>query len=126
MTYILAVAILLSIPMFVSLLKQHKRYRPLAFTGIALVPLLQGLPILGYFYGWPTWLGTALGFSISLGDALAIALLMTRRDFRKKMQFWPLFAFYGFSLFTSIFFSLNWTATAFVWWQFARMLLLLR
>ncbi|NVD45408.1 O-antigen ligase family protein [Qipengyuania atrilutea] len=124
MTLLLAVAILLSIPVFVALLKGNERNRLRAYSGIALVPLLAGAPVQGYLYGWPLWHGTVLGFAVTFGDALAIALLLTRRERLKKQIFWPVFLFYGFSLFTSIFGSVNWTATAFVWWQFARMLLL--
>lgn len=124
MTLVIALILLMSVPLFVALLKTQPRYRLWAFTGIALTPLLPDLPVLGYLYGWSSWLGTAKGLGISLGDALAIALLLTRRDYRKRMPFWPLLLFYYFSLFTSIFASSNWTATIFVWWQFARMLLL--
>ena len=124
MTLLLAIAILCSIPVFVALLNGNERNRLWAFSGVALVPLLASAPVQGYFYGWPTWHGTVLGIAVTFGDALAIALLITRREGRKNLPFWPFFAFYGFSLFTSIFGSVNLTATAFVWWQFARMLLL--
>lgn len=124
MTFILALIMLMSVPLFVTLLKMQPHHRLWAFTGIALAPLVPDLPVLGYLYGWPSWLGTVKGLAISLGDALAIALLLTRRDYRKGAPFWPLLLFYAFSLVTSIFASSNWTATVFVWWQFARMLLL--
>lgn len=124
MTILLAVAILCSIPLFVALLKGNERNRLLAYSGIALVPLLAGAPVQGYLNGYDFWLGTAFGFTVTFGDALAIALLITRQERLQKQIFWPVFLFYGFTLFTSIFGSVNWTATAYVWWQFARMLLL--
>ena len=124
MTLVLAIIILTSVPLFIALLKQQERYRLWAFTGVALVPLIPDLPVTGFLYGWPAWLGTVKGFAISFGDALAIALLLSRRDYLKKLPFWPLLLFYALSLFISIFASTNLTATMFVWWQFARMLLL--
>ena len=124
MTLLLAAAILLSVPLFVALLRQNPRYRLWAFTAVAALPFCPDLPVEGYFYGWSEWRGTSLGIAVSLSDALALALIITRRRTPGKLPFWILFAFYGFALFTSVFFSALWLGTVFVWWQFGRVLLL--
>ena len=124
MTLVLAFVILLTIPVFITLLRGHEHRRLWAFSAIAASPFCSGLPVLGYLYGWPTWSGTTLGIAVALADVLAIALISTRRRVSLKTPFWVLFAFYGFTLFLSIFTSSLWIGTIFTWWQFARMLLL--
>lgn len=123
MTYFLAGLILLSLPIFIVLLKRSERRRFLAFGAIGMLPLLTNLPLEGFIYGWSTWNGISRGFNVSLVVILSLALIATRQKSVAKLPFWALFWFYGITLFVSVFFSSVWLATVFVWWQFLSVLI---
>ena len=124
MTRLLALLLLLSLPLFAMLLQGKERNRLWAFAAIAALPFCSNLPITGYLYGWFPFYGIVIGFGVALMDILAAALIFSRRKALRKLPFWPIFALYGITLLLSIFSSPRWIATTFVWWQFARMLLL--
>jgi len=124
MTLLLAVVVLLSLPVFIGLLRERPHLRLWAFAAIGALPFLPNLPLEGYLYGWGGWSGTIKGMAVSPIDTLALALIMTRRRTPGKLPLWPLFAFYGVALFISVFFAPVWIATTFAWWQFGRVLLL--
>jgi O-antigen ligase len=118
MTYVLAAVIILALPAFMSLLRGSSRRRRWAFCAIGLLPMLNGLPIEGFIYGWPTWQGISRGLSVSIPVMLSLALVLTRPRMRVKPPFLGLFGFYALPLLFSIFFASVWLATVFVWWQF--------
>lgn len=123
MTHIFALILILSTPLFFSIFRKNRKYRLWGFSCLSALPFLIGLPITGYLYDWPSWFGTVKGIVISLGDVIAIALIITRRQKLTRLPFRNLFYFYGATLLISIFAAPLWIGTTFAWWQFARMLL---
>src|SRR5437764_408041 len=117
MTLILAFAVLLSFPVFYSLLRAYPHRRGFAFVAIGALPFLTNLPLSGYLYGWPMWAGTAKGIMIPLLDSIALALIATRARRPKLLPFWGLFLLYGLTVIVSTFHSQMWVASAFALWQ---------
>lgn len=125
MTLVIFFLVLLSIPLFLSLLKSYPHRRVWALTVLgALLFLGDEIRLEGFIIGWPGWFGTVRGIAISPADALALALVMTRRPVRGNLPFWGVFAVYGFALAISILPASVPMASVFACWQFARMLLL--
>lgn len=122
MTLVLAGLMLLTYPAFCALLRMHTRRRHLAYIALGALPLLSNIPM-GFLYGWPNWGGTVRGFGVSLLVTLSLALITTRPRYVGILPFWGLFAFYGLMLIISVFGSSMWLATAFVWWQFASLMI---
>lgn len=118
MTYLVALALILSLPIFITLLRGQPRYRAWAFTAIGLLPFLTNVTTTGFLYGSFGWNGTVRGFAISLILVIGIALLVTQRRIDIKLPFLPIFLLYGFSLIFSVFFSSVRPPALFVCWQF--------
>ena len=126
MRFVGLVILFLSVPILVSLLRQMPHRRDWALTGIGFVLLLGGGQIASEvaLYSWPLWNGIAKGAAMSLVDALAVALIATRRPRREWLPFWPVLLIYFTMLVLSMFQSSVPMASFFACWQFARVLLL--
>jgi hypothetical protein len=125
MTLVIFFLVLLSVPLFLSLLRSYPHRRVWALTALgALLFLGDEIRLEGFIIGWPGWYGTVRGIAISPADALALALVMTRRPVRGILPFWGVFAVYGVALAVSILPASVPIASVFACWQFARMLLL--
>ena len=125
MRYVALALILLSLPIFMVLLRQYPRQRPWALTALGFALFVGGnLRIDASIIGWPLWNGTARGLEVSSVDMLAIALIMTRRRMAGSLPFWGVIAFYGATLILSLLPSSVPMATLFVCWQFGRVALL--
>lgn len=124
MRFILIALILASFPLMMSWLRTNPQRRSLAFTALGLMLFLgSAIKIDGAIIAWPMWMGTVRGMQIGFNDALALALIMTRKRLPGKLRFWPLFGFYGAALVVSIVPSTVPMATIFSCWQFARVVL---
>ncbi|MEO5494543.1 MAG: O-antigen ligase family protein [Sphingomonas sp.] len=125
MRYVALALILISLPMFINLLRQYPQHRrwALALLGLALF-FGNTLRIDASIIGWPLWNGTAKGIEVSAADMLAIALISTRNSLAGRLPFWGLFVFYGATLFLSLVPSSVPIASFFVFWQFLRVVLL--
>ena len=125
MRYAAIALILLSLPLFITLLRQYPQQRRWALTALGFALFLGGsLRFDASIIGWPLWNGTVRGIEVSAVDMLAIALILTRRPMPGRLPFWGLIAFYGATLFMSLLPSSVPMATLFVCWQFGRMALL--
>ncbi|QDZ08054.1 hypothetical protein FPZ24_11650 [Sphingomonas panacisoli] len=125
MTLVIFFLVLLSFPLILGLLKSYPHRRVWAFTVLgALLFLGDEIRLEGFIIGWPGWFGTVRGIAISPADALALALVMTRRPVRGNLPFWGVFAVYAVALTVSMMPASVPMASVFAVWQFARMLLL--
>ncbi len=125
MRYIALALILISLPMFIGLLRQYPQQRRWALTALGFALFLgDNLRIDASIIGWPLWNGTARGLEVSSVDMLAIALIVTRRRLPGSIPFWGVIAFYGATLLMSLLPSSVPMATLFVCWQYGRMALL--
>ena len=124
MHYIAFALVMLSIPIFASLLRQNPHRRDWALTAIGALFFTGGnLRIDATLIGWPMWNGTARGIEISPVDALAVALILTRRKTGAGWPFWTVIAIYGATLALSVIPASTWMATVFSWWQYIRVIL---
>jgi hypothetical protein len=122
MTYFLAAAFLLAIPVFIAFLQGQPQRRIWAFAAIGALPLLTNLTTIGFVYSWPAWNGTVRGFGVSLTVAIALAIIATQKKFDAKLPFVSIFILYGFTLILSVFVSSMWLSAVFVCWQFLSVL----
>ncbi len=121
MHYVVFALILLSTPMLASMLRQYPDLRPWALTAIGALMFTGGnLRIDAALIGWPMWNGTARGIEISPIDALAMALILTRRGKGPTRPFWIAIGAYGAVLLLSMTQASVWMATLFSCWQFVR------
>ncbi len=125
MGYLLDLVVLATLPLFLSLLRQHPYRRPWALTAIGLMLFLgSALRINGALIAWPLWTGTVRGMEISPVDMLAVALILTRRPMPGRLPFWGLFVFYAMPLLLSLVPASVPMASVFTCWQYARLVLL--
>lgn len=125
MRFVALALILMSLPMFISLLRQYPHQRRWALVALgASLFLGNTVRIDASIIGYPLWNGTARGIELSAVDMLAIALMVTRNRLPGRLPFWGLIAFYGATLFLSLIPSSVPVASFFVFWQFLRMALL--
>lgn len=124
MRFVALALVLLSLPVFISLLRTYPQRRGWALTAIGAALFLNNIVPLGtYFYAWALWPGTVRGFSVSLFETLSLALILTRSR-SGRLPFWGVFAFYGFALLLSVMMAKVPIAATFVCWQFMTLLLL--
>ena len=125
MRFIALALILLSLPIFIALLKNHPHRRGWGMAAMIFM-LFLGTGVLrvnASIIGWPLWAGIARGIEITPIDTMAIALLLTRTRKMTLVPLWGLLAFYGFTLLLSLISSAVPLATLFVIWQYIRILL---
>ncbi|MBS0478985.1 MAG: hypothetical protein JSR79_06775, partial [Proteobacteria bacterium] len=124
MHYVAVALIVMSIPILASLLRQNPPLRQWALTVIGVL-LFTGdnLRIDAALVGWPMWNGTARGIEVSPVDALAFALIMTRRGKGATRPFWIAIGVYGATLALSMIPASVWMATFFSCFQYARVVL---
>lgn len=125
LTLAIIAAVLASMPVFMGLLRGFPRYRPWAFAALgAMLFLSDNLQLNGWIVGWPIWNGFVRGILITPADALALALVLTRRPVPARLPFWGVLAVYGTILTLSLLSASIPVATMFAIWQFGRVLLL--
>jgi len=124
MHYIAVALVVMSIPILASLLRQNPHLRHWALTAIGAMMFTGGnLRIDAALIGWPMWNGTARGIEVSPIDALAVALIMTRRGKGPTRPFWIAIGVYGATLALSMIPASVWMATLFSCWQYVRVVL---
>lgn len=125
MRYVALVLILISLPVFINLLRQSPHRRAWAFMAIGLMLFFGDTwRIDGSIIAWPLWNGTARGLEFSPIDTLALALILTRRPMSGKLPFWGPICFYGVMLVLSLLPSSVPMATLFSCWQYGRAVLI--
>ncbi|MHA6723788.1 O-antigen ligase family protein [Sphingomonas sp. RS2018] len=125
MRYLAIAAVFLAIPVLNSVLGQSNAYRRWGFAALGLLLFFGDiLRIGGALISWPMWTGISKGVEISMTDALAIALLLSRPRRATGTPFWGFIAFYMVVLAFSLITSAVPMATFFVIWQFGRALLI--
>lgn len=88
MRFVALAFILLSLPVFIALLKQFPAKRDWALVALGLMMFLIGdLQADAAVISWRLWQGTSRGFFISPADMLAIALIVTRSGPRGRSPF---------------------------------------
>lgn len=115
---------LILLPLLVALLRQNPHRRHWAYMAIGALLLFAGWHFEAAIIGWPIWNGTVKGTEISPLDALALALIVTRRRSVGWPPLWSLFALYGAVLAFSVVISQVPMASFFSFWQFLRIALL--
>ena len=125
MRYVALALILISLPVFINLLRGNSLPRPWAFAALGLMLFFGDTwRIDGSVIAWPLWTGTARGIEFSPVDTLALALIATRRPMPGALPFWGPIGFYGAMLLLSALPSSVALATLFSVWQFGRAVLL--
>src|SRR4051812_33274233 len=124
MRYVAIVIWLISVPMLISLLRQMPHLRKWAFLVMGALLLFAGWHFEAAIIGWPLWTGVVRGLEIAPIDAIALALIVTRRQSYGLPPLWGFLAFYGAALFLSLVISQVPMATAFVVWQYLRIIVL--
>lgn len=88
MRFVAIAFILLSLPVFIALLKQHPGKRDWALFAIGVMMFLVGsLQIDAALVTWRMWQGTSRGIFISPIDTLSLALIFTRLAGRARVHF---------------------------------------
>lgn len=125
MRYAALVAIFLSYPLFLTILRSYPRNRSWAFATLGALLFFAGpFRVETFVVDWPMWPGTVRGLGISPVDMLALALIVTRQRTRGHPPFWVSLVPYGLVLLLSVKMSSMPMASMFVVWQYCRILLL--
>lgn len=124
MGYVLLLAVLATLPVFVTLLRRYPHRRNWAIAAIAIALFLGNIRTSAFVIGWPAWPGPVRGLEVSLIDMLALALILTRAKLSGRLPFWGVIAFYGFVLALSVLLAAIPMASGFAVWQFGRLVLL--
>lgn len=121
MRFVALALILLSLPVFIALLKRYPHRRDWAVAAIGLLMFCVGtIGIDAAFITWPLWLGTSKGILVSPVDMLSIALIATRLKPRARTHHLWLVPLFMLPSFLSLVVSYNPLATLFVPIQIAR------
>lgn len=121
MRFVALALILISLPLFIALLKQHSNRRDLALVALGVMPFISGnLQIDAAVITWPLWSGAVRGIQISPVDTLAIALILTRTKGSNSLPFFGLLGFYASTLVLSLTAASVPMATVFSCIQFLR------
>lgn len=116
--------LLLTIPIFVLILRVKPSLRKWSYFGVGLLPFTIGAFNLdASFVSWGAWTGQATGFTISVLDTLALSIILTARRFTIDVSFSCLFALYISAVMISVFQSSLWMSSAFYLFQLARVFL---
>ncbi len=88
-------AVFISLPIFISLLRAMPRRRDLAVTAFGALTLAGGsISIDAALVSWPLWPGHVRGIIVSLLDIVALALIITRRSPGRIPLLW-VYGLYG-------------------------------
>jgi hypothetical protein len=125
MRFVALALILVSLPVFVSLLRQYRGRRDWALMALGVMLFLHGsLQIDAAILSWPLWPGIAKGILLSPIDTLSLALILTRVGPKSRLPYLGLPILFLLALALSLFVSFNSISTLFVPLQFARILLM--
>lgn len=125
MRFVALALILISLPIFIGMLRQNPDRRGLALTALGMMLFCgYAVRIDASIISWPLWNGIAKGAEVSAVDTLSLALIATRAKRGGMFPFWGLLGFYGATLVLSIFASTVPVATMFVWWQWVRLVVI--
>ncbi|WP_373486779.1 hypothetical protein, partial [Blastomonas sp.] len=125
MRFVALALILLSFPIFVALLNQHRRHRNTALLAIGALTFAMGtLQVDAAIITGRAWPGTVRGILVSPIDTLCWALIATRAASANRVPFIGLIVLYMVPATVSIAVSSVPTASAFVPLQVLRMLLM--
>lgn len=116
--------VLLSLPVFYSLLKSNASFRRIAWLFIGASPF-----IIGYFHlevsivSWAYWPGYVKGMIVSLLDTLAFAVLLTNRRYPSSRAIFFAYCAYLIATIIASAFATPWAASLFFSWQLMRAIL---
>jgi hypothetical protein len=114
MRWVVMALIMLSLPLFIALIKGGTLKRDTALIALGIMPFIAGrLQIDVALISWPLWNGTVRGIQISPIDTLAIALLVTRRKGINYLPFLAIIGLYAVPLMLSLAFASVPLATVF-------------
>lgn len=124
MRYVGIVLVLLSLPVFIALLRGNPRQRKWAYFAIGFLPF--GVTIINAdaaLISWPAWTGYSKGMVLSLLDTLAIAVIAIARSPLRGLPFLGLMIAYFLAVALSMAFSDLWMSSSFYAFQVMRVLL---
>lgn len=125
MRFVALALILVSLPVFVSLLRQYRGRRDWALMALGVMLFLHGsLQIDAAILSWRLWPGIVKGILISPIDTLSLALILTRVGPKGRLPYLGLPILFLLALALSLFVSFNPISTLFVPLQVARVLLM--
>lgn len=117
--------VILSLPIFLSLLKSNAPFRRSAWFFIGAAPF-----IIGYFHlevsiiSWAYWPGYVKGMIVSLLDTLALAILITSRNHQSNKTIFFAYCAYLAATVVASAFATPWAASLFFSWQLMRAILI--
>jgi O-antigen ligase len=113
--------ILVSLPVFCSLLRSNISIRRAAWSFIGLAPFIISYMHLDVsIISWAYWPGYVKGALISLLDTMAVAVLMTVRPAPYKNTIFWAYLLYLAATLVSVFFATPWMGSIFFPWQLGR------
>lgn len=121
MRFVAIALILLSLPLFVALLNQHRARRDWALFALGAMLFLVGtLQVDAALVTWRLWQGISRGIFISPIDTLSLALIMTRSGRRSPVHLWWVMPIYIAPSLLSLTVSYMPMATVFISMQILR------
>jgi O-antigen ligase len=113
------------IPLLYGWLRNNPRYAPAVWCVFAFLPFVSSPLNLNVSpIAWPLWAGYVTGIEVSLVDAIAVAILISRRRFGVGVPYLGLWIFFALTTLLSAIQAETPQTTLFVVWQILRTMLL--
>ncbi|RYD45384.1 MAG: O-antigen ligase family protein [Sphingomonadales bacterium] len=119
------ILVILSLPIFIALLRRYPQQRKWAYLGLGLLPfIISAFNLDAAFISWDGWPGYAKGLVVSLLDTLALAILFTSKAPFRRLPFVTVFLLYIVAAMISVAVSTLPMSAAFYLFQLVRVFLL--